>query len=100
MGISFYGLGGETDAMLIPDQFEGTKLVKYESTQFDIPLFEYRPFRTFSMDQSSSLVFQFNLGIDVPHSTELVSPLGGTVPKLKTVYYLGLRVAFDWRYYF
>jgi len=100
IGISFYGLGGNHDAMLIPDQAEGTKLVQFRSTQFDLPILEYRPFRTFSLDQSSSLVFQLNFGFDIPHSETVLVPEGSKVPELKTIYYLGIRMAFDWRYYY
>ncbi len=100
IGIALYGLGGEHDAMLIPDQTEGTKLVQYRSTQFDFPLVEYRPFRTFSLDQSSSLVLQLNFGFDIPHSERAMLPKEASLPKLKTIYYFGLRMAFDWRYYY
>lgn len=100
IGVAFYGLGGKPDAMLIPDQSEGTKLVQYKSTQIDIPILEYRPFRTFSLDQSSSLVAQLNFGVDIPHSQSVVIPQNAAIPELKTIYYLALRIAFDWRYYF
>lgn len=100
IGVSLYGLGSNPDAMLIPDQTEGTKLVQFRSTQFDLPILEYRPFRTFSLDQSSSLVFQFNFGFDIPHSETVIVPLGVSPPELKTIYYLGIRMAFDWRYYY
>ena len=99
IGISLYGLGGNHDAMLIPDQAEGTMLVQYKSTQFDLPILEYRPFRTFSLDQSSSLVFQLNFGFDIPHSETVLVPKEVSVPELKTIYYLGIRMAFDWCYY-
>lgn len=100
IGVAFYGLGGKKDAILIPDQKEGTKLVQYQSTQLDFPLLEYRPFRTFSLDQSSSLIVQLNAGLDIPHSENLINPKDVSVPELKTIYYLSLRFAFDWRYYF
>lgn len=75
-------------------------LINYRSKQFDFPIVEYRPFRTFSLDQSSSLVIQFNIGVDIPHNETVKLPQGIEVPELQPVWYLGLRTAFDWRYYF
>ena len=76
-----------------------TVLVNYKSTQLDFPIVEYRPFRTFSLDQSSSLVLQLNFGVDIPHSATAVPPEGSETPELGPVWYVGLRTAFDWRYY-
>ena len=68
-------------------------------TQLDFPLLEYRPFRTFSLDQSSSLVFQFNIGVDIPHDESAILPEGVEALDLRPVWYVGIRTAFDWRYY-
>ena len=97
-GVALYGRGKIIDAILVPvgDQ---TVLVNYRSTQLDFPLVEYRPFRTFSLDQSSSLVLQLNFGVDIPHSATAVFPEGSETPELGPVWYVGLRTAFDWRYY-
>jgi len=99
VGVSLYGGGDNKDAILVPAG-EETYLVTYKSVLLDFPYLEYRPFRTFSLDQSSSLVFQFNFGVDIPYGTSLVAPEGVNVPDLKPVWYVGLRTAFDWRYYF
>jgi hypothetical protein len=99
VGVSLYGGGDNKDAILVPTG-EGTNLLSYKSVQLDFPFLEYRPFRTFSLDQSSSLVFQFNFGVDIPYGTSLVAPEGASISELKPVWYLGLRTAFDWRYYF
>jgi len=61
---------------------------------------EYRPFRTFSSDQSSSLILQLNFGVDIPHNESVALPVGLETPDLRPVWYIGLRTAFDWRYYF
>lgn len=100
IAIAFYGIGSHPDVMLIPNKTENTKMVQYKSTQFEIPIVEYRPFRTFSSDQSSSLVLQLNFGFDIPHSQKVIIPENVNVPELKTIYYLGLRLVFDWRYYY
>ena len=84
---------------MIPVDDNETVLINYKSTQLDFPIVEYRPFRTFSLDQSSSLVLQFNFGVDIPHSVTTVLPEGAETPDLKPVWYVGLRTAFDWRYY-
>ena len=99
MGIALYGRGKFTDALLIPIDNGSTALVNYRSTQLDFPIVEYRPFRTFSTDQSSSLVIQMNFGVDFPHNETINLPQGIDKPELRPVWYLGLRATFDWRYY-
>ena len=99
IGIAFYGNGDIPDAVLIPIEGGEILLVNYKSTQFDFPILEYRPFRTFSLDQSSSLVFQLNFGVDIPYGETAILPEGVEAPALKPVYYVGIRTAFDWRYY-
>jgi hypothetical protein len=103
IGVTFYGGGDQKDALLIPKQAadnDETILITLKSTQFDFPIVEYRPFRTFSMDQSSSMVIQLNFGVDIPHSETVVLPEGSELPELEPVWYVGLRFAFDWRYYY
>ena len=87
------------DALLVPAG-DSTALITYHSVQLDFPVLEYRPFRNFSLDQSSSLVFQINFGVDLPYDEAVVLPVGIADPELKAVWYIGLRAAFDWRYYF
>ncbi|MCK5087773.1 MAG: hypothetical protein KAQ90_09645, partial [Melioribacteraceae bacterium] len=77
-----------------------TTLITFKSTQLDFPILEYRPFRTFSLDQSSSLVVQLNAGVDIPHNETVIAPQGADIPELVPVWYIGMRFAFDWRYYF
>jgi hypothetical protein len=103
IGLTLYGRGDQKDAVLISEQGENqdqTTVITIKSTQLDFPIVEYRPFRTFSMDQSSSLVIQLNFGVDIPNSESVVAPEGATVPDLKSVWYVGMRIAFDWRSYF
>jgi hypothetical protein len=100
IGVTLYGRGKQKDAILLPIANNETALVNFKSTQLDFPVVEYRPFRTFSLEQSSSLVFQLNFGVDIPHSSSVVLPEGIETPELSPVWYIGLRTAFDWRYYF
>ena len=94
IGLTLYGRGKQKDAILVPIDNDETALVNFKSTQLDFPIVEYRPFRTFSLDQSSSLVIQFNIGVDIPHNETVA------IPEVQPVWYIGLRTAFDWRYYF
>ncbi len=100
VGISFYGFGASPDEVLIPVNLPRVVLITYKSTQFDFPILEYRPFRAFSLDQTSAMIVQFSGGFDIPHGAALVgTPDREVVPELKTVWYLGLRVSFNWRHY-
>jgi hypothetical protein len=65
-----------------------------------MPIFEFRPYRSFSTNQSSSILFQLYGGVDVPRSEHVALPEGAAPVKLETLWYLGIRMAFDWRYYF
>ena len=100
IGVALYGRGKQKDAILVSLDNNETALVNYKSTQLDFPIVEYRPFRTFSLDQSSSLVIQFNFGVDIPHNQYISFPESIETPDLGPVWYIGLRTAFDWRYYF
>ena len=101
VGVSYYGTKFlKNDALLIPVSSTETNLVAYSSTKFDFPILEYRPLRTFSLNQTSSLIFQISGGMDIPHSASVLSPVGVPVPELRTVYHIGLRLVFDWRKYF
>lgn len=61
VGVSFFGYGKEEDPMIIPISGTSpveTPVVGVRSIQIEAPVVEYRPFRTFSTNQSSSLVLQ------------------------------------------
>jgi hypothetical protein len=101
VGLSFYR-SRRDDAMLIPTPGVGpinATLVTLRSLQVELPILEYRPFRTFALDQSSSLVIQFYAGFDTPLQSSVVSPEGAPKPALRTIGLGGIRVVFDWRYY-
>jgi hypothetical protein len=96
---SLYGSGEDQDAIIVQEN-NTSSLLTYKSVQLDFPVVEYRPFRTFSLDQSSSLRFIFSFGVDFPYDAQLVLPEGGNLPELKPVWNIGLTAEFDWRYYF
>jgi hypothetical protein len=102
VGVSFFGYGKEEPKMLIPISDVPpvqTPVVSVRSIQLEFPLLEYRPFRTFSMDQSSSMVVQLFGGVDIPTKVSVVAPAGAEEPSVRNNWFAGLRVAFDWRYY-
>jgi len=103
MGVYFFGRTKSRDALfnvsLNEDGTEQVVILSYRSTQFEFPILEYRPFRTFSTEQSSGLLIQFYGGFDIPDNVEVLTPAGVTTPELKTVWYIGARVLFNWRYY-
>lgn len=98
VGISFYGLNATKDDLIIPTSDSTTTLLQYRSTQFSFPIIEYRPFRTFSLDQSSGLTVELNAGFDVPHPIKTLIP-GDPIPPLKYVWQAGVRIVFNWRHY-
>jgi hypothetical protein len=101
VGLSFYR-SRRDDPMLIQTPGVGpanATLVSFRSLQVELPILEYRPFRSFALDQSSSLMIQFYAGFDTPLQSSVVSPEGAPKPALRTVGLGGIRVVFDWRYY-
>ena len=83
-----------------PSNESGFALFSYKSTRIELPILEYRPFRSFAADQSSKLFIQFYGGVDIPYDLELVEKVEIIQPELENIWYLGFRLAFDWRYYF
>ncbi len=100
VGVSFYGYAND-DRVIIPSPTPGgsATLISLRSTAFEFPVVEYRPFRTFSLDQSSSLLMQLFGGVDIPRTRSVIGPTGAPEPDLKTVRFIGLRIVFDWRSY-
>ena len=64
IGISFYG----NYSFLIPTPGvppNNVTALALSSIQYEFPIIEYRPFRSFSMDQSSSVLIQLYYAIDM-----------------------------------
>ncbi|MCX6268938.1 MAG: hypothetical protein NTW16_16555 [Bacteroidetes bacterium] len=103
VGVCFYGSVDGADSFLIPYDIDGSTelaLVSMRTTHFEFPVLEYRPVRTFSRRQSASLVLQISAGMDIPGKVTMLEPTNiGTIP-LKTTWFVGFRLAFDWRYYY
>ena len=47
-----------------------------------------------------TLAIQFNAGVDIPGKVTMLDPADVLAVKLKTIWFLGVRFYFDWRYYF
>ena len=100
LGVTFYGLWGEPQLLAppVPPATVG-RVVNFKSTYFDLPILEYRPYRAFSANQSSTVLFQLFAGADVPYGASVEAPIGAPPPSLRTVWSVGVRMTFDWRYY-
>jgi hypothetical protein len=71
----------------------------YRSWQLDLPIVEYRPFRTFATNTALTLALQLGFGLDFPNNAHLTNPPGAPGPDLGTSWLIYLRLAFDARYY-
>jgi hypothetical protein len=103
IGVAFYGMLQGADSFLFRDEYadDGSlDLVTMRSTQLDFPILEYRPLRTFSKRQSASILLQLFAGVDIPYKVTMVEPPYTEPMKLDPVWSLGIRLAFDWRYYY
>ena len=101
LGVVLYGKY-RNDQLVVPrtDPGGSARVVNFKTISYDLPVVEYRPYRSFSSNQSSSVVFQLFVGADVPRSATTVFPPGAPNPDLRTVWSVGLRLVFDWRYYY
>ena len=99
VGFTFYGLRG-SDEFVAPGDTPGSiQLVGVRSTAIELPVLELRPYRQYSANQSSALLLQLFTGVDMPRGGQVVSPLGQPNVPLHDVWFVGVRLAFDWRYY-
>jgi hypothetical protein len=101
LGITYYGILSGHDQLVAPAaDGRGPRVVNFKSVSYDLPIAEYRPYRAFSTNQSSSVMVQLFANADVPHHVATVTPAGAPNPELRTIWSLGLRLVFDWRYYY
>ncbi len=102
VGVSLYGYMKNPERILLPvgtPEEQAAILVDMHSMQLEFPFLEYRPFRSFSLNQTSSLVVQLFASVDIPMSITNIYPVGYPEPELRSIWQLGLRVVFDWRHY-
>jgi hypothetical protein len=101
VGLSFFN-HGQNHPMVVPTPGvppANATVVAVNSMQVEFPILEYRPFRYFSLDQSSGLTIQPYVGFDKPSSPSVISPTGAPAPHVRTITTGGVRVVFDWRHY-
>lgn len=100
VGVSFYGVRRIDESLIIPSEdFSTGFFVTYRSTKWDFPFLEYQPTRTFSDTQSAILKIQFSVGVDVPSRVETLAPENAGNVTLENIWYLGMRLGFQWRRY-
>ncbi len=101
IGLSFYGYASDQHVEIPTPGVAPVNqtVIKVRSIGVDVPILEWRLFRTFSLDQSSGLGVQFYAGFDRPTSSSVVEPPGAPKPNLHTIVTGGVRVVFDWRHY-
>ena len=103
VGIYFYGMIKGADAFLVPDErleTDSWSLITMKSTKLEIPFIEYRPLRTFSRKQSASMVVQLYTGVDIPGKATMKLPPDLAPVELDPTWLLGIKLGFDWRYYY
>jgi hypothetical protein len=102
LGVTFYGLGSEDVTLLAPGvpPGSGPRVIGFESTYFELPILEYRSYRSFDTTQSSELIVQLFGGVEIPNHEKLIFPPGAQGIDLDPVYSIGVRLVFDWRRYF
>ena len=101
IGLSFYGYASDQNVVMPTPGVAPVNqtVVKFRSIGLDVPILEWRIFRTFSVDKSSGLGIQLYAGFDRPTSSSVVEPAGAPKPSLHTIVTGGVRVVFDWRHY-
>jgi hypothetical protein len=103
VGVHFFGFTKASQEIWMPFINTNNELVsdrvELRSILVEAPIIEWRPYRTFSEDQHSSLVVQISGVADVPLYWKSMLRPNATVD-LDTRYGLNLRIAFDWRYYY
>jgi hypothetical protein len=108
--ISFYGSGRGPDPYIVTLK-EGHDETAYDeqgyfsmyTTRLEFPIVEYIPFRTYSSRQTGSLKFQLLAGFDIPGERSVIwvpDTYTKGLPSTQTVWFAGIRLVFDYRYYF
>ncbi len=100
VGFTFYGASGNA-RVIAPAAAAGdpARVVSYESLCLDLPVLEYRPYRAFDSTQSSTVLVVLFTSVDFPRAAKVVFPADAPGVDLGTVWSVGLRLVFDWRYY-
>ena len=96
----FYGYTKQQDRLFIPNPTNDDFIVAaIRSVRVEAPLLEYRPLRSFSTDQTSSLLIQFYISVDHVTRMDVIAPVGAAKFPTKDIVGTGFRLLFDWRHY-
>ena len=103
VGVNLFGRWGQTQKIQIPietaDKGMQTEALDLHSLEIEAPIVEWRLFKMFSVDQASSIAVQLYGSADIPiFWNTVITP--ATTFQLHTLYGLGIRATFDWRYYY
>jgi len=100
LGMAWLGAVGRNQLVVPSDPPGGIgRIVNYKSLSLDMPILEYRPYRSYSGNQSSTILLQLFAGADIPSDVSIAAPEGAPPVDMRPIYSLGLRMLFDWRYY-
>lgn len=98
-GLTFYGWNSSDELIIPPDSTTTSlRLASLRSILVDLPILEYRPYRSFSSNQSSSVILQLFASADIPQKSDPII-IDGVHQSLETVYSVGIRLVSDWRLY-
>ena len=101
VGAIFYGYTGGLDEFITLNPSTGeAEIVGYRSVVVEIPVLEYRFYRSYGSKQALDLRLQFGGGFDKPLKAEIIDPPGARVPDLQTRYFGYMRLVFEGRRYF
>ena len=101
VGISFYGYNSEPDVFLLPVNDQNDEMFYgLHTTQLNFPIVEYRFARSYAARQSADFFLQLHAGIDIPGKRTDLLQSGLPLPAVQNIYFVGLRLVFDYRHYF
>ncbi len=101
VGVCMYGTGEGPDHMILGKkgvQDEQTLITMY-STQLEFPVVEYRFLRIYGARQGANMKLQLHAGLDIPGKRKVILDEGDPFPPVKSIWYGGFRLVFDWRHY-
>ena len=99
-GAIFYGYTGGLDEFVTLNPETGeSEIVGYRSVVVEIPVLEWRAFRSYGSKQALDLRFQLGGGFDKPLKAEIIAPPGARTPDLHTRYFGYIRLVFEGRRY-
>ena len=97
LGVTFYGLWGETSCSRRPFPPADSGGWSTSSRRTSTCRSSSTAPTALSPRTRARRLFQLFAGADVPHGESVAAPIGAPTPSLRTVWSVGLRMTFDWR---